>query len=634
MNPFFSADIQRTGKKFPARERKQRENGLKQQKRVVSIGETKASGVNRMAFVKKPELFSGSSLRLNNMSIKKKMLLAPLIFSVNLFILAILFYFGMVKQSTVSTEIFTNTLPRYIQNKDVIFQSVSFQTAVFKAYNRAVAGKGVTEQMQYLSAQTEHMKEIQQILQTLKKEAADKDKNAYELVISNIDLVIEKADLVSGSILRGDMKSADAALEEFDAFNNTLNLNLGALTGIQTRIVSEKREANDAAFNGFLILFLIVVLISFAAGWIINIIIARLTTKPIRQTIAILKDIAEGEGDLTRQLTVDSKDEIGEMAKYFNDFIVKLRALIGKSKTVATELAGAIEEMEMTTTVFSDNVRTQAASSEEISASVDEVSAGTTSVSKNADEQTECMNVLTEEIKKLSAVVVEIGGKISMTESKTVEIYNDAKSRESSLHVMGKSMMSISESSKEMTSIIQLIRGISDQTNLLSLNAAIEAARAGDAGRGFAVVADEISKLADETAQSLGEIGTLVTKNDKEIAIGLQNIQDTLDTITNVITGVDSIREMIHSMAELMSRQGEFNESVVANAKIVRFKSKEIQDALGEQKIAMDEILKSISNIAMLSQANATGADGLRTNAQSVTNLAESLTLQVEQFKV
>ena len=586
-----------------------------------------------MAFAKKPE-FSKDEFRLNNMSIKKKMLLAPLIFSVNLLILAILFYFGMVKQSTVSTEVFTNTLPRYIQNKDVIFQSMSFQTAVFKAYNRAVAGKAVSEQMQYLSAQTSHMKEIQKTLQTLKKEAAEKDKNSYELVISNIDLVIEKADMVSGSILRGDMKAADAALEEFDAFNNTLNLNLGALTGIQTRIVNEKREANDAAFNGFLLLFLIVVLISFAAGWIINIIIARLTTKPIRQTITILKDIAEGEGDLTRQLTVDSRDEIGEMAKYFNDFIIKLRSLIGKSKNVATELAGAIEEMEMTTTVFSDNVRTQAASSEEISASVDEVSAGTNSVSKNADEQTDCMNVLTEEIKKLSSVVMEIGGKISMTESKIVEIYNDAKSRESSLHVMGKSMMSISESSKEMTNIIQLIRGISDQTNLLSLNAAIEAARAGDAGRGFAVVADEISKLAEETAQSLGEIGTLVTKNDKEIAIGLQNIQDTLDTITNVINGVDSIREMIHSMAELMARQGEFNESVVANAKIVRFKSKEIQDALGEQKIAMDEILKSISNIAMLSQANATGADGLRTNAQSVTNLAESLTLQVEQFKV
>ena len=169
------------------------------------------------------------------------------------------------------------------------------------------------------------MKEIQKTLETLKKEAADKDKNSYDLVISNIDLVVEKAEMISGAILRGDMKAADAALEEFDAFNNTLNLNLGALTGIQTRIVSEKREASDAAFNAFLLLFLIVVLISFAAGWILNIIIARLTTRPIRQTITILKDIAEGEGDLTRQLTVESKDEIGEMAKYFNDFIVNLR---------------------------------------------------------------------------------------------------------------------------------------------------------------------------------------------------------------------------------------------------------------------------------------------------------------------
>jgi methyl-accepting chemotaxis protein len=587
-----------------------------------------------MALEKKTGSFRVIGTRLNNMSIMRKMLLSPLIFSVNLLILATLFYFGMVKQSTVSTEVFTNTLPRYIQNKDVIFQSMSFQTAVFKAYNRAVAGKNVTEQMQFLGTQTAHMKEIQKTLGELKKEAAEKDRNSYDLVISNIDLAMEKADLVNGAILRKNMKDADAALEEFDAFNNILNLNLGALTGIQTRIVNEKRTANDEAFQGFMILFLIIVFASFAAGWIVNIFIARLTVKPIRQTIHILKDIAEGEGDLTKQLTVDSKDEIGEMAKYFNDFTAKLRGLIGKSKTVATELAGAIEEMEVTTTTFSDNVRTQAASSEEISASVDEVSAGTNSVSKNADEQSDCMMVLTEEIKKLSSVVGEIGTNISITETKIVEIYNDAKSRESSLHTMGKSMMSINESSKEMTNIIKIIRGISDQINLLSLNAAIEAARAGDAGRGFAVVADEISKLADETAQSLGEIGTLVTKNDKEIAIGLQNIQDTLDTITKVINGVDSIREMIHSMSELMSRQGEFNESVVANAKIVKFKSKEIKDALSEQKIAMEEILKAISNIAMLSQSNSSGADELRGNALSVTTLADTLTLQVDRFKV
>lgn len=574
------------------------------------------------------------SFRLNELSIMRKMLLSPLIFSVNLAILAALFYFGMVKQSVVSEEVFTNTLPRYIQNKDVILQSMSFQTAVFKAYNRAVAGKDIKEEMQYLNAQTKHMKDLQKTLADLRDQAAEGDKQAYDLVISNIDSSVEKAEIITLAIQKKDIKASDIALEEFDTFNNILNLNLGALTGMQNRIVSEKREANDSQFKGFLVLFLLIVLISFISGWVVNVFIARLTTRPIRQAISILKDIAEGEGDLTKQLTVESKDEIGTMAKYFNDFIVKLRALISKSKSISGELAGAIEEMEVTTTTVSDNVRTQAASSEEISATVDEVTAGTAGVAKNSDEQAECMQTLTEEIKKLSSVITEIGKDIAVTEAKTREIYEDAKSRESSLHTMGQSMMSISESSKEMSNIIKIIRGISDQINLLSLNAAIEAARAGDAGRGFAVVADEISKLAEETAQSLGEIGTLVTKNDKEIAVGLQNIQDTLETITRVINGVDAIREMIHSMAELMSRQGEFNESVVANAKIVRLKSQEIKDALAEQKIAMDEILKSISNIAMLSQSNSSGADDLKSHAKAVTDLADTLTMQVDRFKV
>ena len=329
-----------------------------------------------------------------------------------------------------------------------------------------------------------------------------------------------------------------------------------------------------------------------------------------------------------------SGDEIGQMCVLFNLFMDKLKGIIVKSKDIARELAVATDEMEATVISLSDNVQGEAASAEQISASVDEVTMNTAGVSRNADEQADSMVVLTEEIKKLSSIITEMADNISTTETKIREIYADAKSREGSLQVMSHSMMSISESSQEMNNIIQIIKGISEQVNLLSLNAAIEAARAGDAGRGFAVVADEISKLAEETAQSLAEIGELVTKNDQEIGIGLQNVQETLDTITRVINGVESIRTMIHSMSELMGRQGEFIESVVTNAKIVRYKSQEIQGALSEQKLAMSEILKSIANIALLTQSNAAGSEQMSQNARSVSHLAENLKDQVDLFKV
>lgn len=578
--------------------------------------------------MKKESIFSGLSLM-------KKMMLTPLVASVILAILAALFYFGMNQQRSVSEAFFSDTLPKYQEMNDLILKSISFQTAVFKVYNRAAAGKDLTQDKGFLDAQIASMRDTQKKLRTMKEAAPKEEHKAYDLVISNIDLALEKANTIKDSIfLKNDLKTAGTDLEDYDAFNNILNLNLGALNRIQARKLDNQKESTSASFNSFLVTFLAVVFIAFVAAWVISLLIARITISPIRQTILILQDIAGGEGDLTKRLVVRSGDEIGQMCVLFNLFMDKLKGIIVKSKDIARELAVATDEMEATVISLSDNVQGEAASAEQISASVDEVTMNTAGVSRNADEQADSMVVLTEEIKKLSSIITEMADNISTTETKIREIYADAKSREGSLQVMSHSMMSISESSQEMNNIIQIIKGISEQVNLLSLNAAIEAARAGDAGRGFAVVADEISKLAEETAQSLAEIGELVTKNDQEIGIGLQNVQETLDTITRVINGVESIRTMIHSMSELMGRQGEFNESVVTNAKIVRYKSQEIQGALSEQKLAMSEILKSIANIALLTQSNAAGSEQMSQNARSVSHLAENLKDQVDLFKV
>ena len=184
---------------------------------------------------------------------------------------------------------------------------------------------------------------------------------------------------------------------------------------------------------------------------------------------------------------------------------------------------------------------------------------------------------------------------------------------------MNQSMSKIGESSKEMSNIVDIINSISDQINLLSLNAAIEAARAGDAGRGFAVVADEISKLADQTATSISDINRLIKANDDEIQKGLRSVSDTVENTSIIIKGVASIRDMISAVYDIMKKQLDTSRSVTATADEVKESASEIRTATEEQKTAVVEIVKSISIINELTQANA-GAEEMSANAEELAD--------------
>ena len=153
-------------------------------------------------------------------------------------------------------------------------------------------------------------------------------------------------------------------------------------------------------------------------------------------------------------------------------------------------------------------------------ATIEEVSAGVDNVALNTRDQFERMNSLMEKMNNLSMIIGTMGSDVAITMDLTRTIATDAAEGEGSLNSMNAGMQRINQSSTEMTGIIAIINKISDQINLLALNATIEAARAGEAGRGFAVVADEISKLAEQTAASLKEIGSLIRMNNAEISSG------------------------------------------------------------------------------------------------------------------
>ncbi len=327
---------------------------------------------------------------------------------------------------------------------------------------------------------------------------------------------------------------------------------------------------------------------------------------------------------LVRVLT-QSIEQAERESKRSEENFNRAQKLLDSLRDASNDLAASSEELSQMASSFSENTQNQAASAEEIMATVEEVSAGVDNVTGGTREQYERMKGLLDRIRVLSETILGMGTTIKMAMNITKDITGYAGEGEKSLRSMSESMKKITESSNEMTNIVGIINDISDKINLLSLNAAIEAARAGDAGRGFAVVADEISKLADQTSVSIKEIDSHIRLNNDEITRGTKTVEETVSTISKIIEGVNSINVMIDEISGQMERQQQLNSQVNSESENAMNRSDEIRMATEEQKSAVNEIARSISSVNELTQSNSAGAERLFAHAKGVRELAESL---------
>ncbi len=300
--------------------------------------------------------------------------------------------------------------------------------------------------------------------------------------------------------------------------------------------------------------------------------------------------------------------------------------------TGSGSLVVEIESLSATISDFTRHSQEQAAATEEVTASIEEITAGVDNVKNNADEQFLNLELLLHTMEELSEIIVTMNALVEEALTMIDQISVNAKSGEQSLRVMNDSMGNISRSSQEMTGIIQIINDISDKINLLSLNAAIEAARAGDAGRGFAVVADEISKLADQTASSIKSIDTLIRTNESEIAKGNQTVGTAVEKINYIINDIEKIVDKITVISQNMSQQTLANQTVNENAEKVKTRSEQITNAMNEQKLAIEEISKTVGSINELSQHNTHQIIQITDSTKSIVGRVENMHGEIENF--
>jgi methyl-accepting chemotaxis protein len=339
---------------------------------------------------------------------------------------------------------------------------------------------------------------------------------------------------------------------------------------------------------------------------LLGLIVIRGITGPLQELVHMLKDIAEGEGDLSRRLPENSTDETGEVAHWFNRFISNIHSIISQASTTTVQVATASNQLHNTAEQIATAAEEVASQSSTVATASEEMSATSNDISHNCTLASDIANRASEMAHSGANVVQEtISGMQSIAD----------KVRESSHTVEA-----LGARSDQIGAIVGTIEDIADQTNLLALNAAIEAARAGEQGRGFAVVADEVRALAERTTRATREIGEMIKAIQKETGGAVASMES---GVKEVEKGMDSSR-----------RSGEALQQILEGINEVTMQVHQIATAAEEQTAVTGEISTNIHQITDVVQQTANGAHQTAGAASSLLLLAKDLEGLVGRFKL
>ncbi len=333
---------------------------------------------------------------------------------------------------------------------------------------------------------------------------------------------------------------------------------------------------------------------------------SRSILRRLRDMVDRVKDVAEGEGDLTKRIEITSEDEVGELGKWFNTFMEKLDGTLVQVASHTDSLAHAGKEIAGTTRGQAEGVEAQRDQTNQVATAMQEMASTVQQVSENSQ------NAATASAK--ASETAQQGGKI--VEETLARMRAIAQSVGSSAQLI----QELGKRSDQIGQIIGVIDDIADQTNLLALNAAIEAARAGEQGRGFAVVADEVRKLAERTSQATKEISTMI--------LSIQN--ETKNAVTAMQAGTAEVERGVESTTMAGSA---LHEIISTNEKVSGMIT-QIATAATEQSAASEEINSSIEKIATVSNTSANAMKQTQEAVDNLSSLAQDLRSLVRQFKL
>ena len=371
--------------------------------------------------------------------------------------------------------------------------------------------------------------------------------------------------------------------------------------------ISEVGSSGKQALNSFMLVTAIEV---FAVLAVVSVIILFLfrgaVINPTKETIGLIQQLSQGNGDLTLQLPIQNSDEISELRQSVNEFIEQLRSMIAtiirEVETLTSESNGVREHgvvLSATADSLQEETIQAAAAMNQMTATVHEVARNTTAAAdaaqdadRQAKEGNSVVHFTTESINQLASQV----------------------------EFTAEAIQTLAKDSDSIGSVLDVIRGIAEQTNLLALNAAIEAARAGEQGRGFAVVADEVRTLASRTQQSTQEIQGMIER--------LQS------GAKNAVSAMEKGREQAKQGVEQVSKAGAALEVIKMTVATIHDMNTQIATAAEEQASVAEEIYRSIDGIKQSADQTAESAKLSDTSSENLSNVASRLQRLVGQFTI
>ncbi|AGF55673.1 methyl-accepting chemotaxis protein [Clostridium saccharoperbutylacetonicum] len=462
---------------------------------------------------------------------------------------------------------------------------------------------------------------------------SDEEKPTFSQLKDNLKTYKSTYELVVKLANENNYTEADIKYSQLSSIRTEIYTNLSDLIKINTNQADNSYSENNLMYKNSLYKIITIASLSLLTAIILGILISVWISKQINKVLKFAEAI--GRGDLTQSIKIDTKDEIGNLSKALNKASKNIKDLVneiinsaGDMSATSEELSATVEEVSSKMEVVNESVeqiskgvQDLSATTEEVSASTEEISANTNGLANRAGEADTAVN----EIKKRA---VEIKAKATKDIEESNLIY--MKNRSDILKAIEEAKVV-----EEVKMMADSIGGIAEQTNLLALNAAIEAARAGEQGRGFAVVADEVRKLAEQSSQAVVNIQNMVMQVQTAVNKLSQSGENVLDFIDN---NVKPNYEFLNKTGMQYGKDAEFVDNIIG----------EISEASANMNDVIEQIASAIQNVSATAQESAASSEEISNSvnevtfaisdvaksAQSQAELAQKLTEMVQKFKV